>query len=116
MPTRGFPPAVDRTALRIERIRQNLDGKRFAIDLLARIHIAVLAVFFTVVASIALAGLTRQLDASLAFPGVVAAGTAVALQLRALRELTREWNADRERAARATDILIASRGEDEHDD
>lgn len=106
---------MDLTALRVERIRQDLDGTRFAMDLLARIHTTMLAVSFTVGASAVVAATASQVDPALAGPIAAAAFVTFGLQVKALRQLARQWTVARQKAAEATGILMTSQGEDPHD-
>lgn len=79
MTSRRIGRVVDRTALRVERIRQNLGDA--LCHRTARPHpLAVLAVSFTVLTSIGVAALTKQLDPVVALAGMTLPAIALVLK------------------------------------
>jgi len=82
---------VDPTALRLEEIRMQLDAAKFAIDLLAKRHLAVMGVAVAAVVSSALGWSSGQLRATAAGVLAVLAGGAAIFQLYALHRLSRKW-------------------------
>lgn len=106
---------MDWTALRVKRIDQRLEEARFAIELQARRHVAVLAVALTLGGGALYSGLAGQVAPDVAGAAASIALLAVAVQIKALGTLGRDWKRESQSAAKAMETLMDSQGDSEDD-
>jgi hypothetical protein len=106
---------VELSHLRVERIRQRLDAAKFAIELRARRHVAVLAVAMTLGGGAAIAALTGQVPREGAIGAAAAAAGIVLSQVRVLGGLLEEWRRIALGAAGDMEMLMLAEDEPDED-
>lgn len=103
--------ALDHRQLRVASINQRLDTARFAIELQARRHLAILAVALTLTGGAVIGGLSGQIGPGTAGPTGTLGTMVVATQLRGLKRLGQDWGVEVQASREAMETLMLSEEE-----